>query len=101
MSKNAKSANLNKVVALHNKELVISANTAELIRCKLMLQELWNKVQDAIEAVYSTEVAERVMNEQYTDHSFAIETIIDQYIALSITENLGDLPNISSERIAV
>jgi len=73
------------------KNCKVSEHTANFIACKMSLNDLYVQMYDAICAVYGEKFADDVINRKYSDKSFELDSIIDEFIIDSISDKINSI----------
>jgi len=81
------------------KKLTVGAGTHAYLKCLQQLNALWVNVYDALAFSLGNEDAERIMGEEYNNKNDVIRDFINEYMCMSISDNINHNHEFNNDEI--
>jgi len=75
--------------------ITVSKETFAYLKCLQQLNTLWMYVYEALELSYGWKTTDRILNEEYHEKSCAVRDMINEYLCISIGENINSRSEIT------
>ena len=85
---------------IFEKTYEVSQNTKKVLDCKLLNEQLYDAIYDIVNEYYPPEV-DSIMEEKVLEAHNRIDDFLNEYLGISVNENLCDLRNTEGVRVKI